>query len=351
MLVPLLRPVDEHGNGSTARARHPRGQPRHTAGMETHSRICPVPWDSENLDWEGARSNLLEKSWSKRSAWWHRTCWLGAPLRVNLTKPQKGEPDFTFSTAPCRAAAPLPGYQRSQQRAGPRAELPNGSCKPTATHCRWQRLFCRHPACSARGHPPLRSHPKPSGTTSHTSTHTEVWAGKQSPQHRSHQPGAGTNRRAQLQSSVRMGTHGWCPNPPPPPCLLFTPNRMQAAPHLGQRGHVALEGGQLGSRQRGWPAGLHPQRVVQRGLQVGHVHLGAGGTTRRPSALRSAPPQSHFGGSKRHGPSPLSAHGHVSSSHPSLCHPKMPRKGSDRSALLGCAARVSLGALAVTFSR
>lgn len=173
MLVPLLRPVDEHGNGSTARARHPWGQPRHTAGMETHSRICPVPWDSENLDWEGARSNLLEKSWSKRSAWWHRTCWLGAPLRVNLSKPQKGDLKSAPSTAPCRAAAPLPGYQRSQQRAGPRAELPNRSCKPTATRCRWQRLFCRHPACSARGHPPLRSHPKPSGTTSHTSTHTQ----------------------------------------------------------------------------------------------------------------------------------------------------------------------------------
>lgn len=165
MLVPLLRPVDEHGNGSTARAWHPRGQPRHTAGMETHSRSCPVPRDSENPAWEGARSNLREKSCSKRSAWWHRTYRLGAPLQGDL-KPGS-------STAPCRAAVPLPGYQRSQQRAEPRAELPNRSCKSTATRCRWQRLFCRHPACSARGHPPLRSHPKPSGTTSHTSTHTQ----------------------------------------------------------------------------------------------------------------------------------------------------------------------------------
>lgn len=57
------------------------------------------------------------------------------------------------------------------------------------------------------------------------------------------------------------------------------------APHLGQRGHVALEGGQLGSCQHCWPAGLHPQRVVHRRLQVSHVHLGAAGTTRRPSTL------------------------------------------------------------------
>lgn len=55
-----------------------------------------MPGGSKNPAWEGARSNLLEKSWSKRSAWWHRTCWLGAPLRLNLSKPQKGEPDFTF---------------------------------------------------------------------------------------------------------------------------------------------------------------------------------------------------------------------------------------------------------------
>lgn len=127
-------------------------------------------------------------------------------------------------------------------------------------------------------------------------------------------------------------------------CLHFIHRHMEAqavplltprAPHLHQRGHVALEGSQLCSRQRGGTGSLHAQRVVQCGLQVGHVQLGAGEGRETPSPI-----------------SPLILTPGVSPGpFPAPVCPAAGCVGSDRSARRGCATRsVSLELLAVAFS-